>query len=205
MELRGFSTGGEIVKFKLSDCPVVITERQIALFGKKDSCLLKSNTVGRGYAGIYEGDTIADKETGRELGVVVYAGGFRIHDKAGGLKAIPDAEHIKVIEGGMESAQFAFGLAVKTPILFKYKEEEFGVDSIVTKIGGSLHIALLKEHVNPDSITFYTGYRNTATKKKIFFGDTVDKGRVALHRGSVIIQYPDGSSELAENICNKEG
>lgn len=203
MNLRGITIGGKILSFTFADCPVVVTDSQVALFGRVWSPILDLKTITRGTAGIYEGDIIVDKSTGEELGYVIFSEGFCLYTSEGNLKKIPPRNHISVKTGNKKTMQFVTALHCRTILCFTYKHLVLTIDSFVTKVGSSLAIKEISELIAPWKVRFSTGLIDERKHKLISLGQNFYGGIIILQDMDIYVQYPDNSMELLKNVVKR--
>jgi len=203
MELRGVTTANVVEYFTIADCPALVSEGQLALFGKPFSGILRKDTVVRGVDGVYEGDIVVDSITGEELGIVVFAKGFKLHRNGEALKEFPKMEHIEVKEGNKESMRIATTEQRRTPLYFKYEDLCIGLLSFVTKVGNSIAIVERMDLVNPEKLSFVTGYTDSEGVA-IAFGDEIEGCVVCLHEFDVCLRDKQGNYIQMEKVIKEE-
>lgn len=186
MLFKAMSLNGEPLKFTLGDCPIHIGGNKGALAGVVGSKLFIRDTIVRGYAledgtEVYEGDFIIDKSSNKEIGIVVYNAGFYIHTKDGVEKKVPEARHILVKQGSIESVDIVCYEMLRSPIEFKYNDSVFHLENFVCKKNGIIVLSNISTPVSEQFIRVFTGLE--VGGEKLFYGDFFDCGTVELIDG----------------------
>lgn len=203
MNLRGVTVLGEVITFTLTDCPVVVSNCQVALFGKQWSPILDLRTITRGVNGVYEGDIVVDEHTKKEIGYIVFSEGFCIYTLEGNLEKFSTKVHISVKTGNRKTIQMVTALHCRTALDFTYQHLTLTLDSFVTKVGNSLAVRNTTELIAPWKIRFSTGFVDKKKHELISFGQKFCGGVVVLQNMDVCVQYSDGSFELLEGVIRK--
>lgn len=208
MRFRGMTMHNLFVEFNIEDAPVVVSEGQVALFGS-ETChdILKLNTITRGDR-FFEGDMVVDTKTGKLYGYVQYHKGFQMQTESGELKEIPEAVHIKVMEGNKASILAVTQSRKWMPISVVYrgrsrKEIWIPLQSIITKVGECLAITQGSKLVECSRLRIPTGYADPKTKRAICFGDSYAEGIVVLDGNNVSVQTGNTIQTLQSMLCEK--
>lgn len=208
MELRSLSTDGTIVEFRVKDCPVLVKDKYIALFGRENSNLLYQAYLCRGQklserlGIVYEGDIVCD-ELGKELGILFYDMEWRLLDKDNIVKKMPDCAHIKMKGGNVSSLiQLREIIKHRSNITFKYAEKVCSLMSVIGKTEEDSVIlsGVNKPMENDQGCMLSTGY--FYNNRAVFFGDKVEGyGTVTLYNGVPGILGVSGKFLPLARIC----
>lgn len=195
IRLRGTAVDGEKVEFKIEDCPVRISETKIALLGKPMSKILDIRSITRGNEWYFEGDVIVDAKTDKELGIVIYAGGFYLHTNADEIKDIPPISHIKVREGNEKSISLALSYESTTKLGFGYKGNHISLKSFITKVGEFVALEGIVALVRPSDIHIFTGLYSDVDGRPLYFDEEYRGGTVLLDGNRVCVVWQDGLAQ----------
>lgn len=201
MTLKVLTVHDERITLDIADCPIYVSERVLALSGKKNSKLLWANTVVRcdEESGIAEGDLVYEND--ELLGRIVYAKGFKLQTLEGDVKNLPEIEHIKVRVGSKETINKVFECSERTPITFGYRKKEFSIRDFLCKTGNYIAIADDKftgKKLVPQDLLISTGFTRE-DRSPICFGEFYQDGIVTLWKGLPVISK-DGEYE---QLCGK--
>lgn len=183
--LEALTLNEERVTLNVADCPIYVSERVLALSGKKNSKLLLAKTVIRRdeETDIAEGDLVYEGE--KLLGRIVYAEGFKLQTLDDELKNLPEGEHIKVKVGTKESINKVFDCPERTPVIFGYRKKEFSIRDFLCKTGRYIAIADDKfsgKKLDPQDLLISTGFTRE-DGSPICFGEFYQGGIVTLFKG----------------------
>lgn len=157
MRLKAFTKKGDPAFFDIADCPVYVSDTELALAHKRNSSILQAETVVRGDSSkkMFEGDYVCE---GTDiLGYVVYSKGFKMWNLQQGVKELPQSEHIYLKEGTIETCSFVQSVEGRTPVLLAYMGKLLQFNSLVCASKNGVRLNNTPGVVKTQDIQLYTG------------------------------------------------
>lgn len=194
MRLRAVSLKGEFVHFKMSDCPVILSDKTVVLLNRPNSPILQLRSIARGLddESLFETDFVLDGKDNL-LGYVVYDKGFKIYNpKTNDVEPFP--EDFKVLPNATVNT-IPDTKYQNRVIWFVGKDTPFGIQSIVVAEGDTGYVFSKNlKSIDLSNVKFTTGYRKNNTE--ICFGDQLSDGYVVMHDNHPMVKTKQGFREL---------
>lgn len=208
MRLRGITYQKSTVEFQVSDVPIFINSQSVILARKKNSPILRAQSIARGddTGTLFETDFVLDKKTSKVIGMVVYTDGFYIWNhqddalipirSVEGLEFVPNTQMHRVAEMATCRSRIRFGCG----------DRRFNLDKLIYYKGEELFITIKASGrpIRLDSICYGTGVN--VDKLELMYGQVIPNGLIVLKDFHPMLQLPDGSiRELEESDYDELG
>lgn len=183
MRFRGVTLDGEFYEFTLTDCPIQLNDKMMALSNKPKSPLLLSKSLARmtDEGDLAEFDIVYDSSSYKALGFIVYRNEFGIYDhRTDTFTRLRDVNtefgvlknritnYIGSLKGKMQQIRWKSGNVV------------FSVYEMLRIVNGSIHVTTkLTKPIDASSIRLCTGLRKD--KMDLCYGDILHDGIIVLH------------------------
>lgn len=203
MRMRGTTKTGEKYYFSMSDCPVCINDRVVALVARSNSPLLLLSSIVRGLddEDVFEYDYVSDRRTKRFIGHVVYIDGFYVFNPKT-KECIPmwELEEFDV-HSNNPKATIPYIEEIRYSIKFISNGNVFDFRRCVYFSGDSIFTDLSKltRAANRNDISFLTGLNDNG--KFLPFDKMVSDGIVTLHDYRPMVKLHNG--EYRE-VCDED-
>ena len=194
MRIRGTTKTGEKYYFSMSDCPICINDRVVALVAKRNSPLLLLNTIVRGMddEDIFEYDYVSCAKTKRFKGYVVYIDGFySFNPKTKECVPLHEIEDFIILPNTTRTCVTELE-EVRSPIKFMSNGDVFNFKRCVYFDKDIIFTDLTKltKSANRNSISFLTGLEKGG--KVLPFDKMVADGVIVLHNYRPMVKLHNG-------------
>lgn len=194
LSLRARTTTGEYYKFTTLDAPIIVSDTETILLGRKMSPKLLTDTIVVGDMDVYVGDVLQD-EAGEEW-AVTYSSGFRAHSLSRReTRFFYDFKKLTVVRQATEEEWKR--LRISTPrLMYKYRNKYFDMTNIVARYRRDLIVSNIKECVCVEDVK--QSLSATLGRQKLYLGDYYKGLPILMCYGRICTQNEFGAYDLFE-------
>lgn len=203
MRIRGTTKTGEKYCFSMSDCPVCINDRVVALVAKSNSPLLLLNSIVRGLddKDIFEYDYVSCSKTRKFIGYVVYIDGFyAFNPKTKECTPLGELEDFIVLPNNTRTCMTELE-ELRSPIRLISNGDVFSFKRCIYYDNDVIYtdLAKLTKLANRNSISFLTGLEKGG--KVLPFDKMVSDGVVTLNNYRPMVRLHNGDYR---EVCDED-
>lgn len=181
MKLLGATISGYVKEIKLSDCPSVIDDGQVACLALPNSDIFYSDSIVymEESANVTEGDLVY--EDGEYIGVAYYNRGWRVHSDNFYYKELRVTEHIsmKCVDNNYDKFKMVNKLQGRQNVAVYANGYEFSIFNLAMYKNKQIVFMGQNQSVYCDELYLATGYYNR-NNKSYYFGQYLNGGILGL-------------------------